>query len=610
MAKVAGDDAVKAETASILAGYPADRSELINILWELQDRFHHIPKAAIPLAAQKMGISQVDVMETITFYHFFTTAHTGEYTVYLNNSITSRMAGFQKIRDAFEKEAGCSFGETDKDGRIGLFETSCIGMCDQEPSALINGMPFGSLTPFSVERLVKGMREGKSVLELMGVGQDLSSDPHKLARFIAPPNIRRKGPVLLGVGYNMGESIRSALKHKPGEIIDLIKNSNLRGMGGAGFPTALKWQFCASAKGDEKYIVCNADEGEPGTFKDRVLLTEWPARVFEGMAAAAYAVGARQGYLYLRAEYRYLTPHLQRTLDELRKENLLGNSILGKSGFDFDISIRLGAGAYVCGEESALLESLEGKRGEPRNRPPFPVVVGFRGKPTVVNNVETFSLVAQIIKYGGTWFNTLGTAKSVGTKILSVSGDCGRPGVYEVEWGRKVEDLLKMFDAGNAKALQIGGPSGKTISARETARKVCFEDLATGGSMIVFGQERSMPDVAQNFIDFFAEESCGACVPCRAGNPILSDLLKTIREGRGLPEHIDQMVEWANMIKASSRCGLGQSSPNSILTSIEKFKDEYMDRIKKERGALIYDFDIKAAMKESCEVTGRTPSSH
>jgi [NiFe] hydrogenase diaphorase moiety large subunit len=610
MAKVPSDDAIRTETASILSRYPDDRSELLDILWELQDLFHYIPKAAIPLVAEKMKISQVDVMESVTFYHFFTTGYTGKYTVCLNNSITSQMAGFQKIRDAFEKEAGCLFGETDKEGIIGLYETSCIGMCDQEPSALINGMPFVHLTPFHVERLVKGMRDGKNIFDLLGADSDLMADPYKFAKFIASPNIRRKGPVLVGVGYNMGESIRSGLKRSPEDIIRIIKNSNLRGMGGAGFPTGLKWQFCASAPGEEKYVVCNADEGEPGTFKDRVLLTEWSARVFEGMAVAAYAVGARQGYLYLRAEYRYLLGHLQKNLDDLRNENLLGKNILGKKGFDFDIRIKLGAGAYVCGEESALLESLEGKRGEPRNRPPFPVVVGFKGKPTIVNNVETFSLVAQIIKYGERWFNSLGTTKSVGTKILSVSGDCGHPGVYEVEWGRTLADLLKMFRADDAKAVQVGGPSGKIISAKETGRKVCFEDLATGGSMIIFGPERSMLDVAQNFMDFFAEESCGACVPCRTGNAILSDHLKTIREGKGLPEHLDLMIEWAHIVKASSRCGLGQSSPNPILTTFEKFKEEYMEKIKKERGALIFDFDLKAAMKESCEVTGRTPSAN
>ena len=286
----------------------------------------------------------------------------------------------------------------------------------------------------------------------------------------------------------------------PEQVIEMVKDSNIRGRGGAGFPTGLKWEFCRRAAGDEKYIFCNADEGEPGTFKDRVILTQFPRMVFEGMIIAGYAVGATQGILYVRHEYRYLERWLESVLDGARRKIISGRASPAVEGFDFDIRIQFGAGAYVCGEESALIESAEGKRGEPRDRPPFPVEKGYRDKPTVVNNVETFCATVKIVLNGGEWYRSFGTKDSTGTKLLSISGDCMHPGVYEIEWGFSVNDVLDMVGGYDPQAVQVGGPSGSLIGPDEFDRTLSFSDLSTGGSLIIFGKQRDLlKDVVINF---------------------------------------------------------------------------------------------------------------
>ena len=309
--------------------------------------------------------------------------------------------------------------------------------------------------------------------------------------------------------------LTTALGEKRTDVIAALHDSGLRGRGGAGFPTGVKWNLAAAAKSESKFVVCNADEGEPGTFKDRVILSEHADLVFEGMTIAGYVIGADVGILYLRGEYTYLRPHLETVLAGRRKQGLLGENVGGKEDFNFDVEIRLGAGAYVCGEETALIESLEGNRGEPRNRPPFPVDTGFMGHPTVVNNVETLAWVTCILAMGADWFGAHGTEKSVGLKLFSVSGDCERPGVYEFPLGITIDTLLKEVGGETARAVQIGGASGYCIPAKEFDRLIAFEDVSTGGSVIVFGPGRDMLAVARNFVEFFCEESCGQCTPCR-----------------------------------------------------------------------------------------------
>jgi [NiFe] hydrogenase diaphorase moiety large subunit len=358
------------------------------------------------------------------------------------------------------------------------------------------------------------------------------------------------------------------------DILFELKESKLKGRGGAGFPTSTKWMLTAASKSDQKFLVCNADEGEPGTFKDRVLLIEYPELVFDGMVVGGYTVGASHGILYLRGEYEYLLKSLHEYLDEMRKDNLLGKNILGKEGFNFDLSIFLGSGAYVCGEETALIESLEGHRGEPRNRPPYPISNGYLGKPTSVNNVETLCAVAHIVLKGGAWFSKVGTDKSSGSKLFSVSGDCEKPGVYELPWGTKVSELLELVGAKNTKAVQIGGASGVCIPKSQFTRTFAYEDVATGGSVMIFNESRNMLHVLKNFMEFFVDESCGQCTPCRIGNVKLLEGVEMIENGTYTFAHINKLKDLGKTMQVASKCGLGQSSPNPFISILENFNDE------------------------------------
>jgi [NiFe] hydrogenase diaphorase moiety large subunit len=372
---------------------------------------------------------------------------------------------------------------------------------------------------------------------------------------------------------NHGDGLRRALEMSPVDVVMEVRESGLKGRGGAGFPTGTKWMLAAAAQSNIKYVICNADEGEPGTFKDRVILDEFSELVFDGMTIGGYAIGARKGYVYLRGEYRYLLNKLNEVLETMRQGNRLGDSILG-SDFSFDIEIRLGSGAYVCGEESALIESLEGHRGEPRNRPPFPVNTGLNGNPTIVNNVETFATVPTILYKGADWFNSFGTIKSKGTKLISISGDCKKPGVYEVAFGLKIRELLSMVEASDTKAVQVGGASGICIPKEQFDRELSFEDLSTGGAVFIFNESRNMLHILKNFMEFFVEESCGQCTPCRIGNYKLLKGVEMLERGECSISYINELIELGRTMQLSSKCGLGQSSPNSFISIMTNFEQE------------------------------------
>jgi [NiFe] hydrogenase diaphorase moiety large subunit len=591
-------------TKTIIARHRKDPGRLLDILADVQAREGSVPAAAVAEIARALKMSEADVRGVVTFYHFFSLGPRGRSAVYLNDSITSRMAGRAAVARAFEEEAGCRFGEVSADGRFGLFPTSCIGMNDQEPSAIVDGVVFTRLTADKAREVVRGLRAGRTARELVAVYGD-GANQSDLVRAMVSNNIRRRGPVLFGP-FESGAAVRAAVSMKPEQVIDEVRRANLLGRGGAGFPTGLKWDLCRKEKADRRYVVCNADEGEPGTFKDRVILTELPRLLFEGMAVAGYAVGAEEGVLYLRSEYSYLKPYLESVLEALRREHVLGRKVAGSPDFDFDIVIKSGAGAYVCGEESALLESAEGKRGEPRDRPPFPVQSGYMGKPTTVNNVETLATAAQVLVHGAAWFTTMGTPKSAGTKLLSVSGDCAAPGVYEVEFGLTVRDLLEMVGGAEARAVQVGGPSGTCLAPDGFGRRICFSDLATGGSVIVFGPGRDILEVVENFMDFFVEESCGWCTPCRAGNVLLKRKFEKVRAGRGTARDLKDLEDWGKLVKATSRCGLGQTSPNPILTTLQNFRGLYEAKLR--RGEeFVPDFDLEAALQEGCTAARRQP---
>lgn len=352
------------------------------------------------------------------------------------------------------------------------------------------------------------------------------------------------------------------------EIIKQITDSGLRGRGGAGFPTGLKWKGARDAEGDIKFIICNADEGEPGTFKDRQILQDRACKVLVGMVASAKAVGATEGFIYLRGEYNYLRPQLEKTTDEF-------NEYLKTKNFDFKVEIRSGSGAYVCGEETSLIESMEGKRGEPRNKPPFPVKVGFKDQPTVVNNVETLVYTAMIMKNGPEEFRKMGTEDSRGAKVFCVSGDSPIPGIYELELGMTLKEFVELFGADDTKAVQVGGSSGSCVPRKNFEDTIIgFEGVPTGGSMMIFNSSRSMYHVLHNYLEFFTEESCGQCTPCRVGCQQLLKGIEAVKKGERTSSYLNELLKLANTMKIASKCGLGQSVPNPFISIVENFREE------------------------------------
>jgi [NiFe] hydrogenase diaphorase moiety large subunit len=535
--------------------------------------------------ATGLGIRPVEVNDAITFYHFLDRKPKGKTVVRLCKAVIEKQNGMPAVAAAFEKAVGTPFGGTSEDGSIGLEYTSCIGMSDQPPSALVDGRVLTGIKPGDVPGLVDEIKSTGTV---------------KHSRVSL--NLRQPGSCIFAP-MERGKAIRTAVNMTPEELITQINVSRLRGRGGAGFPTAMKWDFCRKAKGDAHYVVCNADEGEPGTFKDRVIFTEAPDLVFEGMTIAAHAIGAAEGILYLRAEYEYLLSSLEDVLDDRRRLGLLGQNICGKEGFDFDIRIQMGAGAYVCGEESSLLESAEGKRGAPRDRPPFPVTYGYKGQPTALNNAETLVCAARILDKGAEWFAGTGTNDSTGTKLFSVSGDCEKPGIYELDWGVSVNHLLELVGARDAKAVQIGGPSGTLVAPKDFGRRICFEDLPTGGSVMVFGQDRDILQIVRDFTEFFVDESCGWCAPCRVGTTILLRTLDRIIEGGAGQADLAQLNELAGTVKACSRCGLGQTAPNPFLTSLQNMPEIYREKLRAED--YVPSFRLEDAVAFSEEFTGR-----
>ncbi|MBI2958344.1 MAG: SLBB domain-containing protein [Chloroflexi bacterium] len=367
------------------------------------------------------------------------------------------------------------------------------------------------------------------------------------------------------------QALRKAKQLTPDQVVQEVKRSGLRGRGGAGFPTGMKWELAARSPGEAHYVICNADEGEVGTFKDRYILQNDPYGLFEGIAIACHAIGARTAYLYLRAEYHHLLGQLLRALKET------GDAELG-----CHIEVREGAGAYVCGEESALMESIEGKRGEARYRPPFPPNHGLWQEPTVINNVETLMNIVPIIQNGADWYKTIGSGPCPGTKAFSVTGDVERPGVYEVPFGTALAELVvDLAGAVNVKAVQVGGASGRVVPAAKLDTPLTFETVLGAGAVVVLDASRSMVELATQNVTFFAEESCGKCVPCREGNQILLHLLTTLQQRSGKEQDIDALRELSEVMMISCLCGLGQAAPNSVVDTLEHFGDEYYSMVRR-----------------------------
>jgi|GEM_PF-13782 len=601
--ELAVSESLEADVQEICAKYGNDRARMMDIVRDVQDHFGCVSGRAMELIAKAASTHRVEVESVVSFYAFLSKELKGKVAIRLCRDVINEQAGGDRVAQAISDELGVDFGRTTPDGHISLEYTACIGMCDQAPAALVNDVVVTSLTAESARRMVRELKQHMDPRRLVRQPGD-GNNAHPLVHAMVKNNIRREGPIVLAE-LSPGDAIRAALTVSPSQVILDIKDARLRGRGGAGFPTGVKWEFTRLASGEKKCVLCNADEGEPGTFKDRVILTQQPDLMFEGMTIAGYAVGAEVGIVYLRGEYAYLRSYLESVLDRRRGVGLLGADICDRKGFDFDISIQMGAGAYVCGEETALISSCEGLRGDPKDRPPFPAQKGYLGLPTVINNVETFCCVARILEKGSDWFSAIGSKDSTGTKLLSVSGDCERPGVYELPFGVRLRDVLEMVGARNPAAVQVGGPSGQMVGPDGFDRSVCYDDLATGGSMMVFDSSRDVLGIVADFMEFFVEESCGFCTPCRVGNVLLKDRLSDIRAGKGVPEDIEYLKNLGETIKFASRCGLGQTSANPVLTTLRNFPSLYEALVRAPRDGNRRTFDIHAALRDATAITGR-----
>ena len=514
-------------------------------------------------------------------------------------------SGSKTLQEAFHKSLD-DFGLSEE---IKLVQTGCFGLCALGPIVIVypDGTFYSRVTADDVkdiveehllkgrivERLVYSDAETDEIVEKEAANVSLSDtkfyksqkrivlrncgviDPDNIDEYIAMDGYAALGKVLTEM--------------TPEDVIKVVSDSGLRGRGGGGFPTGRKWALCAPNKADQKYVVCNADEGDPGAFMDRSILEGDPHCIIEAMAICGYAVGATKGYVYVRAEYPIAVTRLQKAIDDAKAYGLLGKNIF-ESGFDFDLEIKLGAGAFVCGEETALMTSIEGNRGEPRPRPPYPAVKGLFGKPTVENNVETFANIPQIILKGADWFSSMGTERSKGTKVFALGGKIQHTGLVEIPMGVTLDTIINEIGGGipsgkKFKAAQTGGPSGGCIPASLINTEVDYDNLVAlgcmmgSGGLIVMDEDNCMVDMAKFFLEFTVDESCGKCTPCRIGTKRLLELLDKITEGNGPIEDIDRLEELCNYIKAHSLCGLGQTAPNPVLATLKFFREEYLAHV-------------------------------
>ncbi len=583
---------LKSVVQVVAKSYHNQATHLLQMLWQVQHKYSYISDEMIDLFAKELNLDYAHVQGVAEFYSFFHRTPRGEYDIYFSDNIIEHMQGKQDLLDRLLTKLKVELGQPRSDGKVTVDNTACIGMSDQGPAMLVNGLTIPHLTPNKIDQIVEFVEQQKPLREW----------PSEW--FVVKENIQRKH-ILLGENFEPGSAIQAMLNKGSDGTLREMEVAGLRGCGGAGFPAHKKWQLCRDTASDERIVICNADEGEPGTFKDRILLQSYADLMFEGMTVCANTIGAKKGFLYLRGEYRYLQKSLEVVLTKRREAGLLGNHILGQKGFDFDIEIHLGAGAYICGAELALIESLEGNRGIPRKHPPpYPVNAGYLNKPTVVNNVETFALVAKIMVYTGKRFAALGTEHSKGTKLISVSGDCDRPGIYEFPFGVTVREVLETCGAQNPQAVQNSGPAGVCISEEEFDRKLCFEDLNSTGSFMVFGQQRDMFDVIRNFTQFFVHESCGFCTPCRVGTSVMKNLVDKVHSGHGTKADLQDMENLSHIMKTMSNCGLGLTASNAVADTLKKFPQIYEQRLQAEV-SLAPSFDLDAALEAARQITHR-----
>ncbi len=544
---------------------------LVEVLIATQEEFGSLSRELLEYISKKLDIPIIQVYAVATFYDNFTLEEVSETECMICTGPACMIAGSRDILEQVNQITGVrEAAQRSSDGRYFVKEASCLGLCDQAPAALVNKKAQVQIKIGSAATLLRGMAQEPRCR--------VCGDPRILTRPIG-----RLEPTDLDAHRTEGAftALEKALTTMtPQEVIEEVKESRLTGRGGAGFPTGLKWELAQKAKGPKKYVVCNFDESEPGTFKDRVLMEGNPFRVVEGLIISGFAVGAESGYIYTRGEYPKAAEILDETLNELYTENLLGEKILG-TNFNFDIEIRHNPGAYICGEETALFESIEGKKGFPRIKPPYPTQVGLFGKPTAINNVETLAVVPDLILFGGEWFRQWGTPKSVGLKLFCLSGHVHEPGVVEVPLGLTLRKLVERFGGGfddDPQAALIGGAAGGFLRSDQLDIPLTNEDLRPlnipigSGAIIVFNQTVDLWQVLENLAHFFVHETCGHCAPCRLGTKQIYNLLRKINSGEGSVSDLQKIDKLGQTIRKTCVCGLGMTAGNPSQTFLHNFE--------------------------------------
>src|ERR1700758_3784214 len=567
--------------------YPVKRSALIPMLMYAQDEFGFVSDEMIAEIAKRLELHTVQVEETLAYYSMLRRKPMGKYHVQVCTNIACMLRGGYEILDQAKKRLEIGHKETTKDGVFSLEEVECIGACTGAPAMQVNYDFYENLTPKQFDRIIEELDAGRKPAPVGVISGALHDrDPQEtvlISKRWGIKDSRKIDVYLQNDGY---QALEKALKQMtPESIIDEVKKSNLRGRGGAGFPTGMKWSFVPKDSPKPKYVICNADESEPGTCKDRPLMELDPHQMIEGITIAGRAIGAHMGFIYIRGEYRYVLDIVQTALDESYARGSLGKNILG-SGFDFDLVVHTGAGAYECGEESALMESLEGKRGYPRIKPPFPAVVGLYGCPTIINNVETLSSVPAIILEGGEKYASYGPPKNGGTHLVCISGHINKPGIYEIPLGMNMKKFIYEMAGGipggkKLKAVIPGGSSCPLMTADEIDLPMDFDSLAKAGSMlgsgglVVIDESACMVDLARRIMHFYAHESCGWCIPCREGTDWLRKMLDRFHSGGGRREDIALIGELAKNMLGRTFCPLGDAAALPTISIVKKWASEF-----------------------------------
>jgi len=571
--------------------YPVKRSALIPMLIYAQDEYGYVSDDMVLEIARRLGLNNVQVEETLAYYSMLRRKPMGKHHVQVCTNVACMLRGGYDILDRAKRRLEIGHKETTKDGVFSLEEVECIGACTGAPAMQINYDYYEDLTPYKFDRILEDLDAGRKSPPVPVITGALHPrhplETPLISKRWGIPNSRSIDVYLQHDGY---KALEKALKQMtPETIIDEVKKSSLRGRGGAGFPTGMKWSFVPKDSPKPKYVICNADESEPGTCKDRPLLEMDPHQLIEGMIIAGRAIGSHRGFIYIRGEYRYVLDIVDAAIAEAYARGYLGKNILG-SGFDYDLLIHTGAGAYECGEESALMESLEGKRGYPRIKPPFPAVVGLYGCPTIINNVETLSSVPHIILEGGESYANRGTPKNGGTRMVCVSGHVNKPGIYEVPLGfnmkRFIEEIAGGVPSGRKlKAVIPGGSSCPLLKPDEIDIPMDYDSVAKAGSMlgsggmVVVDDSTCMVDLARRIMHFYAHESCGWCIPCREGTTWLRKMLERFHAGDGRPEDIDMVGELAKNMLGKTFCPLGDAAAMPTISIITKWRHEFEEHL-------------------------------